>query len=76
MNSYTYMHNHKVLNDKSNETGNNNGNCRNKDTCSLPNRLTMVSLDINKNVALTYVKKHLKIVSGTIKSCSTTLTMK
>ena len=70
------MHNHKVLNDKSNETGNNNGNCRNKDTYSLPNRLTMVSLDINKNVALTYVKKHLKIVSGTIKSCSTTLTMK
>ena len=30
MNSYTYMHNHKVLNDKPNETGINKYNCRNK----------------------------------------------
>ena len=30
------MHNHKVLNDKPNETWINNCNCRNKDTCSLP----------------------------------------
>ena len=37
MNSYTYMHNHKVLNDKPNETGINNYNCCNKDTCPLPN---------------------------------------
>ena len=36
MNSYTYMHNHKVLNDKPNETGINNCNCRNKDTYPLP----------------------------------------
>ena len=36
MNSYTYMHNHKVLNDKPNETGINNCNCRNNDTCPLP----------------------------------------
>ena len=36
MNSYTYMHNHKVLNDKPNETGINNCNCRNKDTRLLP----------------------------------------
>ena len=36
MNSYTYMHNQKVLNDKPNETGINNCNCRNKDTCPLP----------------------------------------
>ena len=36
MNSYTYMHNHKVLNDKPNEMGINNCNCRNKDTCPLP----------------------------------------
>ena len=35
MNSYTYMHNHKVLSDKSNETGINNCNCPNKDTCPL-----------------------------------------
>ena len=37
MNSYTYMHNQKVLNDKPNETGIDNCNCRNKDTCPLPN---------------------------------------
>ena len=36
MNSYTCMHNHKVLNDKSNETGISDCNCRNKDTCPLP----------------------------------------
>ena len=38
-NSYTYMHNHKVLNDRPNETGINNCNCRNKGTCPLPNSL-------------------------------------
>ena len=27
MNSYTYMYNHKLLNDKPNETGINNCNC-------------------------------------------------
>ena len=37
MNSYTYMHNHKVLNHKPNQTGINNYNCCNKDTCPLPN---------------------------------------
>ena len=31
------MHNHKVLNDKPNEIGINNCNCRNKDNCTLPN---------------------------------------
>ena len=36
INSYNYMHNHKVLSDKPNETGINNCNCRNKDTCPLP----------------------------------------
>ena len=29
--------NHKVLNNKPNETGINNSNCHNKDTCPLPN---------------------------------------
>ena len=33
MNSYTYMHNHKVLNGKPNEMGINNCNGHNKDTC-------------------------------------------
>ena len=36
--SYTYMHNHKVLNDKPNETVIDNCNCPNKDNCPLPNR--------------------------------------
>ena len=61
MNSYTYMH--KVLNDKPNETGNNNCNCRNNDTCPLPNRcqrkwiiyqanIDCDTLDINKKCYL------------------------
>ena len=37
MNSYTHMHNYKVLNDTPNEMGINNCNSRNKDNCSLPN---------------------------------------
>ena len=36
----------------------------------------MTSLDINKNVTLAHVKQHLKIVSGIIKSRSTTLNIK
>ena len=86
MNSYTYMHNQKVLNNKPNETGINNCNGRNKDTCPLPNSsqtkciikptLTVTSLDVNKNVTLAHVKQHLKIVSEIIKSRSTTLYIK
>ena len=38
--------------------------------------LTVTSLDINKNVTLANVKQHLKIVSGIIKSPSTTLNIK
>ena len=38
--------------------------------------LTVTSLDINKNVTLAHVKQHLKIVSGIIKSRSTTLNIK
>ena len=34
------------------------------------------SLDINKNVTLAHVKQHVKIVSGIIKSRSTTLNIK
>ena len=89
MNSYTYMHNDKVLNDKPNEMGINNCNRRNKDNCPLPNScqtkciiyqaniaLTVTSLDTNKNATLAHVKQHLKIVSGIIKSCSTTINIK
>ena len=35
--------------------------------------LTVTSLDINKNVTLAHVKRHLKIVSGIMKSRSATL---
>ena len=84
MNSYTYMLNHKVLNDKPNETGINSCNCSCKDTCPLPNscqtkciiyqaNMTVTSLDINKIVTLAHEKHRLKIVSGIIKSCSATL---
>ena len=37
MNSYNYMHNRRVLNDKPNETGINNCNCPKKYTCPLTN---------------------------------------
>ena len=87
MNSYTYMHNQKVLNDKANETGINNCNCRNKDTCLLPNScqtkflIYQVNIDCDiagykQNVTLAHVKQHLKIVSGIIKRHSTTLNIK
>ena len=84
MNYYTYMHNHKVLHDKSNETGINNCNCRNKDACPLLNNCqtkciisqTNICCDISGYVTLAHVKQHLKIVSGIIKSRSTTLNMK
>ena len=87
MNSYTYMYNHKVLNEQSNETRMNNCNCRNKDTCPLPNTfkqnalfikptLSVALLDTNKNVTLDHVKQHLKIISEIIKSRSTTLNIK
>ena len=71
------MHNHKVLNDKPNETEINNSKCRNNDTSPLTNScqtkltLTVTSLDINKNVTLAHVKQHLKIVSSIIKNRST-----
>ena len=38
--------------------------------------LIVTSLDINKNVTLAHVKQHVKIVSGIIKSRSTTLNIK
>ena len=55
MNSYTYMHNHKVLNDKPNEIRINNCNCFNKDNCSLPNscqtKCTIYQANIDCNIA-------------------------
>ena len=65
------MHNHKVLNDKPNETGINNCNCHNKDTSPLPNSsqtkcvIFQANIDCDitgykKNVTLAHVKQHLK----------------
>ena len=76
------MHNHKVVNDKPNETGISNGNCRNKDTCPLPKSCQTkcivheANIDCYNNVTMAHVKKHLKIVSGIIKSHSITLNTK
>ena len=50
MNSNTYMHNHKVLNDKPNETGIDNCNCCNKDTCPLPNTCQMKYIIYQANI--------------------------
>ena len=87
MNSYTYMDNHKVLNDQTNETGINNCNCRNKDNCPLPNscQTKCVIYQANTNCDITGYKQKcyfdscettFKIVSGIIKSRSTTLNIK
>ena len=50
MNPYTYIHNHKVLNDKPNETVIDNCNCRNKYTCPLPNSCQTKSLIYQDNI--------------------------
>ena len=46
----TYMHNHKVLNNKPNEKGINNCNCRNKETCALPNSCQMKCIIYEANI--------------------------
>ena len=81
MNSYTYMHNHKVLNDKPNETRINDCNCRNKYTYLLPKscqtKCIVYQVNIDCDIAgYKHVKQHLKIILGIIKSCSTTLNVK
>ena len=64
MNSYTYMHNHKVLNNKPNETGINNGNCRNKDTCPLPKSCQTKCIVYQANIDCD--------IAGSLGSCETT----
>ena len=84
---YNYMYNHKILNNKLNETEIDNCNYCNKDTYPLPNScltkkqfikptLAVTSLDTNKNVTLDHVKQHLKIVSRKMKSRSSKLNIK
>ena len=59
MNSYTNKHNRKVLHDKPNETGINNCNCGNKDTCPLPNscQTTYIIYQANINCDTTEYKQ-------------------
>ena len=87
MNSYSYIHNHKILKDKPNETGISNYNYRNKDACPLPSSCQTKFINYQANIdcyivrckqnfTLTHLKQHLKIVSGIIRSCSTTLNPK
>ena len=69
MNSYTYMHNQKVLNDKPNETGINNCNCRNKDTSPLPNRSQTKCIIYQANIDCDIARYKQKCYIG---SCETT----
>ena len=50
MNSYTYMHNHKVRNDKPNKTGINNRSWHNKDTCAIPNSCQTKCITYQANI--------------------------
>ena len=81
------MHNHKVLNDKPNETGIINWNCRNKDTCPLPNSCQTKCIIYQANIdydidgykqkcCLGSCETIFKIVSGIMKSRSTALNIK
>ena len=79
MNFYSYMHNHKVLNDKPNETGINNYNCRNKDTCPLPNSCQTKCMVYQASIDCEitgYKQKYYLGSSEIIKSCSTMLNTK
>ena len=69
MNPYTYMLNCKVLNDKPNETGINNGNCRNKDTCPLPKSCQMKCIVYQANIDCDIAGYKQKCYLG---SCKTT----
>ena len=73
MNYYTYMHNHKVLNDKRNETGIKNSNCRNKCTCPLPNscqtKCVTYQTNINCDIAEYKQKYYIGSCETTFKDC-------
>ena len=73
MSFYTYMHNHKVVNDKPNETGINNCNCRNKVTCLLPNscqtKCIMHQANIDGDIAGCKQKCYLDSCETTFKDC-------
>ena len=85
MNSYIYMHSHKVLNDRPNETGINNCNCRNRYTCPLPNscQTKCIIYQVNVDCDIDGYKQKCYVGSGEItfkehfgKHVSTTLNIK
>ena len=67
-NSYTYMHNHKFLNNKPEETEI-NCNCRNKDTCPLPNSCQTKCIIYQANIDCYIAEYKQKLYIG---SCETT----
>ena len=69
INSCTYMHNHKVLNDKPNETGINSCSCRNKDTYPLPSNYQTKCTVYQANIDCDIAKYKQKYYLG---SCETT----
>ena len=79
MNSYTYMHNHKVLDDKSNETEISNCNCRNKDTSPLPNscqtKCIIYQANIHCDIAGYKQKCYLGSCETTFKDCTLNIKM-
>ena len=66
------MHNHKVLNENSNETGINKRNCRNKNTCPLPKscqtKCIVYQANIDCNIAGYKQKCHLGSCETTFKN--------
>ena len=50
MNSCTYMLNHEVINNKTDETDINHCNCHNEDSCPLPNSCQTKSIIYQANI--------------------------
>ena len=65
------MHNYKVLNHKSNETGINNCNCGNKGTCRLPNSCQTTCIIYQVNIDCDITGYNQKFYLG---SCETSFT--
>ena len=73
MNSYTYMNNHKVVNDRPNEMWINNCNCSNKDNCPLQNsfqtKCIIYQANIDCDIAGYKQKCYLGSCETTFKDC-------
>ena len=69
MNFYSYIHNHKILNDKPNETGISNYNYRNKDDCPLPSSCQTKFINYQANIDCYIARCKQKLY---LDSCETT----